>query len=88
MKMSSTKKNRIWQYVITLAAGRFITAAGQILYGAIQPVFGMAAIKKSNAFVKKAAASDMQLAATCKDRCRSGAGGPFGQSKPPVERVV
>ena len=33
------------------ASVSFVIAVGQILYGATQPVFGMLAIKKSNAFV-------------------------------------
>ena len=36
---------------ISYAAVSFVIAAGQILYGATQPLFGMLAIKKSNIFV-------------------------------------
>lgn len=36
---------------LTYASVSFVIAVGQILYGATQPVFGMLAIKKSNALV-------------------------------------
>ena len=36
---------------IPYASVSFVIAVGQILYGATQPVFGMLALKKSNAFV-------------------------------------
>lgn len=36
---------------ITYASVSFVIAVGQILYGATQPLFGMLALKKSNAFV-------------------------------------
>lgn len=36
---------------IDYASVSFVIAVGQILYGATQPIFGMLALKKSNAFV-------------------------------------
>lgn len=41
----------VLQSGLDYASVSFVIAVGQILYGATQPVFGMLAIKKSNAFV-------------------------------------